>query len=127
MVIEELIAVAEVDAEHLGQRVLPAQVRGDRRLRELRAQRDVERVERRVLAENRALGHEVPDVAAPVLNLHVAQLGVLADDQLDHGRGERLHVLRRRAIGVGDERLGAFLEDGQGVGEDAPLPAAKAG
>ena len=78
----------------------------------------MQRVQGRVLAEDRALGHEVPDVAAPVLNLHVAQLGVLPDDQLDHGRGERLHILRRRAEGIGDERLGAFLDDSQSVRED---------
>ena len=70
------------------------------------------------LAEDGALRHEVPDVAAPVLHLHVAQLGVLADDQLDYARGERLHVLRLRAIGIGDERLGALLEHDQRVGED---------
>src|SRR5918994_458551 len=88
VVVEELVTVPEVDAEHLRQRVLPAQMRGNRRLRKLRPQGNVKRVQRRVLGEGRAFGHEMPDVAAPVLNLDVAQLGVLPDDQLDHSRGE---------------------------------------
>src|SRR5918995_4228506 len=118
VMIEELVAIREVDAEHLRQGVLPAQVRGNRRLRKLRPQSDVERVQRRILTENGALGHEVPDVAAPVLNLDVAELGILPDDQLDHRRGKRLHVLRRRTEGVSDERLGALLDDSQGMRED---------
>ena len=48
VVVEELVAVGEEDAEHLGQGVLPAQVRADRVLGELRAERDVQRVQRRV-------------------------------------------------------------------------------
>ena len=87
----------------------------------------MQRVQRRVLAEDRPLGHEVPDVAAPVLDLHVAQLGVLADDQLDHGRGERLPLLRRRAEGIDDERLGALLEHDQGVREDGRSRLARSG
>src|SRR5215210_8397926 len=78
----------------------------------------MQRVQGRVLAENRALGHEIPDVAAPILNLHVAQLGVLADDQLDHGGGKRLPLLRRRPEGISDERLSTLLDDSQSVRED---------
>ena len=85
----------------------------------------MQRVQRRVLAEDRALGHEVPDVAAPVLDLHVAQLGVLADDQLDHRRGERLHVLRRRAEGIGDERLGALFDARPGCARRPAAPGSR--
>src|SRR5215213_907377 len=88
VVIEELVTVAKIDAEHLSQRVLAAQVGGNRRFGEFGPQGHVQRVQGRVLTENRALGHEVPDVAAPILDLHVAQLGVLTDDQLDHGGGK---------------------------------------
>src|SRR5690606_35918411 len=62
VVVEELVLVTEVDAEHLGQAVLATEVRTDRVLGELRAQRDLQRLQLRVLAEDGALRHEVPDV-----------------------------------------------------------------
>ena len=81
--VEHLVAVAEVDRREVG---LGARSREQRLAAEARvgaAQRDHRRPERRVPAEVRALQRDLPRAGAVLLHREVADVRVVADDQLD--------------------------------------------
>ena len=80
--VEELLARGEVDAFQLSARARPDERGFAAALREPAAEGDVEEPQPRVLLQTRALVGQVPRVAAPFLDRHIADVRALADEDL---------------------------------------------
>ena len=108
-----LIVAREGDREHLAVGALAQQVDGRVLHGQVRAKVAVHPLHHRVLVGDGALGDEVVDVVAPVLDGRVANPRALLDDDLDHravqaggavgGRRAALHVVQAGAL-VGDDQ-----------------------
>ena len=85
----------EGDAQHLAVRALSEEVDAGVLHRHLRAEVAVHPLHHGVLVRHRALGDEVVDVGAPVLDRRVADAGALLHDDLDHGAVEAGGRVRR--------------------------------
>src|SRR5829696_1449185 len=108
VMIEDLVGVGEVQAEHLGIAARFGQARVHVGAAELGSQGDHEAVYRGVLACLTADGVEMQHIAAPVLQGDVAQIRALADVELDRavaqGRLVVLGAARGVLVYVGDRR-----------------------
>src|SRR5438477_5766665 len=108
-----LVASREGDREHFAVRALTDEVDARVFHRDLRAQVRVDPGHAAALLDHRALGHEVVDVVAPVLDRRVADVGVLLHHDLDHRAVERVAGEYRRGAALHVMNARAFLGDDQ--------------
>ena len=91
-------------AEHVDRRVLH---------RHLAAQVAVDPLHGGAFVGDGALGHQVVDVGAPVLDRRVAAAGALLDDDLDHRAVQAVARIDRRGAAFHIVHAGAFFDDDQ--------------
>ena len=111
--VDVLAAVRRVGAGDLGLGALAGELGLHAHAAAARAEADRDPVEPAVAGDLGALGAEDPRVLVEVLAADVAQLGVLADDELDDGVEHRLAVVGARQVLLPDLGLGALLEHDQ--------------
>ena len=115
--------VGRVGAGHAGLGALAAEPRLHPDPAAGRAEPERHPVERRVAADLGALGAEDPGALGERLPAHVAEVGVVGDDQLGDGVEHALDLLGGRQVLLPDLGLGALLEhDQRALVDERPGP-----
>src|SRR3954464_7552069 len=118
MVVEDLVLVREVQAEHLRVAASSREAGLDVGAGELRAEGDYEAIDRRVLLGLGADGVEVEHVPLPVLQRDVAQVRALPNVKLDGPVGEGWVLAVSAGVLVYVSDASALLDHYQGAGHD---------
>src|SRR5665809_7624 len=107
---EMLVAISEVEPEHLGERTLAGEHGLDLRSSELRTELDGEAANRRITVTGEPLGLEVVHVAAPLLERAVVDGCASTGRDLDHARAQRGSFVALGAEAVDEGHLGVIAD-----------------